>query len=119
MLVILPLVVFLEQNHGNDFHPIAFISRQLNKAERNYSTTEKECLAITWSFENLRRYLLGHFTHVMTDHLPLKGIFKSTNPGGRLTRWSLKLSAYDFDVTYVPGRLNVKTDVLSRIKVDS
>ena len=86
----------LEQKHDNDFHPIAFISRQLNKAGRNYSTTEKECLTITWSFEHLRCYLLSHFTHVMTDHLPLKGIFKSTNPGGRLTRWSLKLSAYDF-----------------------
>ena len=108
----------LEQKFGEDLHPIAFISRQLNKAERNYSTTEKECLAITWSFENLRCYLLGHFTHVMTDHLPLKGIFKSTNPGGRLTRWSLKLSAYDFDVTFLPGRLN-KADVLSRIKIDS
>ena len=55
----------------------------------------------------------------MTDHLPLKGIFKSTNPGGRLTRWSLKLTEYDFDVTYVPGKLNVKADVLSRIKIDS
>ena len=57
----------------------------------------------------------------MTDHLPLKGIFKSTNPGGRLTRWSLKLSAYDFDVTYVPGRLNVKAIVsyLFRYTVES
>ena len=109
----------LEQKYGNDFHPIAFISRQLNKAERNYSTTEKECLAIVWSFENLRCYLLGHFTHVMTDHLPLKGIFKSTNPGGRLTRWSLKLSTYDFDVTYIPGKINRKADILSRIKIDS
>ena len=109
----------LEQKYGDDFHPIAFISRQLNKAERNYSTTEKECLAIAWSFENLRCYLLGHFTHVMTDHLPLKGIFQSTNPGGRLTRWSLKLSEFDFDVTYLPGRLNVKADVLSRVKIDS
>ena len=109
----------LEQKYGDDFHPIAFISRQLDKAERNYSTTEKECLAIAWSFENLRCYLIGHFTHVMTDHLPLKGIFQSTNPGGRLTRWSLKLSEFDFDVTYLPGRLNVKADVLSRVKIDS
>ena len=109
----------LEQQHGDDLHPVAFISRQLNKAERNYSTTEKECLAIYWSFENLRCYLTGHFTHVITDHLPLRGVFKATNPGGRLTRWSLKLSAYDFDITYLPGRLNVKPDVLSRIKTDS
>ena len=108
----------LEQQHGTDLHPVAFISRQLNKAERNYSTTEKECLAIYWAFEKLRCYLLGHFTHVITDHLPLRGLFKATNPGGRLTRWSLKLSAYDFDITYLPGRLNVKADVLSRIKTD-
>ena len=109
----------LEQKHDDTLHPIAFISRQLNKAERNYSTTEKECLAIFWAFESLRCYLVGHFTHVITDHLPLRGVFKATNPGGRLTRWSLKLSGYDFDVTYLPGRLNVKPDVLSRIKIDS
>ena len=109
----------LEQQHGDELHPVAFISRQLNKAERNYSTTEKECLAIYWAFENLKTYLLGHRTHVLTDHQPLRDIFKATNPGGRLTRWSLKLSAYDFDVTYLPGRLNVKADVLSRIKTDS
>ena len=109
----------LEQQHGDDLHPVAYISRQLNKAERNYSTTEKECLAIYWAFENLRCYLVGHFTHVITDHLPLRGVFKATNPGGRLTRWSLKLAAYDFDVTYLPGRLNVKPDVLSRVKIDS
>ena len=109
----------LEQQHGNDLLPIAFISRQLSKAERSYSTTEKECLAIFWALEHLRCYLLGHRTHVLTDHQPLRGVFKATNPGGRLTRWSLKLSAYDFDVTYVPGRLNVKADVLSRIKTDS
>ena len=109
----------LEQKHGDDFHPVAFISRNLNVAEKNYSVTEKEALAITWSFETLRVYLYGHKTHVMTDHLPLKGVFKSTSPGGRLTRWSLKLSEFDFDITYVPGRLNVKADVLSRVKIDS
>lgn len=104
----------LEQQYGSKLHPVAFISRRLNSAETRYSTTEREALAIFWAFENLKCYLTGHFTHVITDHLPLRSIFKATNPGGRLTRWALKLSNYDFDIQYRKGKDNILADTLSR-----
>ena len=95
--------------------PVAYYSRALNKAERNYSTTELECLAIVWGFQQNKVYLTGHKTIVFTDHLPLKSLLKNTTPGHRLTRWSLQLSQYDFEIHYLPGHLNTKADVLSRI----
>lgn len=105
----------LSQLDDNGFEkPILFLSRQLNKAEKNYSTTEQECLAIVWAVKNCRHYLLGRKFIIKTDHQPLTWLFNVNDPGSRLVRWRLKLEEYDYEIQYKKGKTNVVADELSR-----
>lgn len=100
--------------------PIAYISRALNSAELNYSTFEKEALAIIFSVTKLRQYLLGNKFILQTDHKPLVTIF-GENKGipvmaaARIQRWALLLSGFSYTIEYVKGELNT-SDSLSRIR---
>jgi hypothetical protein len=94
--------------------PITFTSRILNTAERNYSTIEKECLAIVYCITYFRHYLYGrHFT-ILTDHRPLVWLHSIKDPSSLLWKWRLKLSEYDFTINYKTGKTNVVADALSR-----
>lgn len=98
-------------------HPITFISRTLNVHERNYSTTEKELLAIVWAVKYLRPYLYGRKFDLKTDHQPLKwlqmkNLGKDISP--RLQRWILQLGEYDMRIEYLKGTSNTVADFLSR-----
>ena len=95
--------------------PIGFWSRSLAKAERNYSVSEKECLALVWGITTLRPYLQGEHFEVNSDHSSLRWLLSIKDPSGRLMRWRLRLSEFDFEVKYRKGKQNMQADALSRL----
>ena len=92
---------------------VSYASRTLTPGEHRYSQTEREALALVWSFERFRQYLLGREFTLVTDHQPLKAIYLPTSrPSARIERWVLRLQEFQFRVQYVPGWQNI-ADALS------
>lgn len=102
---------------GSDL-PISYASRSLNRAEKNYSTIEKELLAIVWAVHNFRPYLYGRTFTIISDHKPLVWVFNIKDPSSRLMRWRLKLEEYNYKVIHKAGKYNTNADALSRIILD-
>jgi hypothetical protein len=106
----------LQEIDGID-HPIAYFSKKFDKHQRNYSTIEKECLAIVWSLQHFDVYInVTRFpTLILTDHNPLVFIDKMKMKNQRILRWSLLLQSYNIEIRHVRGRDNCMADALSRI----
>ena len=94
--------------------PVAFYSRQLQGAEKAYSATELEGLAIFKAIFRFAHFLWGRHFVVWTDHKALVSMLDSRVLNKRLNGWVLKLLDFDFVVRYKPGRLNCDADGLSR-----
>ncbi|GFU42724.1 retrovirus-related Pol polyprotein from transposon 17.6 [Trichonephila clavipes] len=103
----------LNQNH----RPIAFASRTLNKAERNYTVTERECLAVIWALNKFKTYFGSLPVKVITDHVALTKLTNKKNLSSRMIRWALKLSEFNIEWEHRPGVQNVVVNVLSRNSV--
>lgn len=86
----------------------------VTKAERNNTTTEKECLAVLHAMNQFRPYLLCKEFTLVSDHEPLNYMHSQTDPGQRLMRWMFKFTVYQYKFKYKPGRLNSNADALSR-----
>ena len=104
----------LSQVRAGEEHPVTYISRKLLPNERNYSTVEKEALAIKWSLTKLRYYLLGREFTLVTDHAPLKWMAGAKDSNARVTRWFLALQDFRFRVDHRPGKEHANADALSR-----
>ena len=104
----------LSQIQGGEEKVIAYGSKMLNKAERNYCVTDKELLALRYFIEYYRQYLLGRRFTVRTDHRALSFLFSFKEPRGRLARYLEILSAYDFAVSYRKGTGHCNADGMSR-----
>ena len=98
-------------------HPVAFASRKLSPAELNYTTSEKEMLAVVYALMEWRCYLEGKLFTVITDHNPNIYFHTQQHLSRRQARWSELISSFTFDFQYRPGRTNV-ADSLSRNPVD-
>ena len=106
-------------NADGQEQPIAFASRTLTKAERNYAQYEKEGLSIIFGLKKFHKYLYGRPFTIITDHKPLLGLFgeKPTSPmaSARVSRWQMILSAYDYSIEYKQGCKHQNADGLSRL----
>ena len=96
-------------------HPVAYYSRKLLPREERYSTVEKECLAIKLGVQNFQVYLAGRPFQIQTDHHSLVWLDRLKDSNPRLSRWSLFLQPFQYDVVHRSGRANGNADTLSRI----
>ena len=94
--------------------PAAYFSRQLQGAQKHYSATELEGLAIFKAVHFFAHFLYGRHFKVITDHKALVALLKSRRLNKRLHGWVLKLLDFDFEIQYRPGKFNQDADGLSR-----
>ena len=95
---------------------MAFHSRKLNDAERNYQIHDKELLAILEAFKQWPHYLVGTKDPIMvyTDYQNLQNFLTTKVWNQRQIRWAHQLANYNFQIVYKPGKLGGKPDALSR-----
>lgn len=111
--------VLFQYDDDNAEKPIAFMSKKLNAAQRNYNTTELECLAAVLAIKKFRHYIDGYEFELITDHASLKWLMGQKDLSGRLARWSLQLQSHKFTIRHVKGKDNVVADALSRVFCDT
>nr|GEW20457.1 reverse transcriptase domain-containing protein [Tanacetum cinerariifolium] len=103
----------LGQRHEKHFKPIYYARKIMNDAKSNYSTTEKEMLAIVYAFEKFRSYLIMNKSIVHTDHSALKYLFAKKDAKARLFWWVLLLQEFNFKVLDTKGAENLTANHLS------
>ena len=106
--------VLCQLDKDGEERPIFYYSHKLNKAQRNYSITELECLAAVSAVKKFRPYLEMQEFKIVTDHSSLRWLMNQKDLSGRLARWSLSLSGYNFEIEHRKGSENIVPDALSR-----
>ncbi|CAN6544105.1 unnamed protein product [Malus baccata var. baccata] len=105
----------LGQRRNKQPHVIHYASRTINDAQLNYSTTEKELLAVVFALDKFRSYLLGTKVIVYSDHAALKYLLTKKEAKPRLLRWMFLLQEFNIEIRDKKGSENVVADHLSRL----
>ena len=105
--------------NGNE-HPIAFASRSLSPAEKNYSQIDREEAVIVFGVSKFHRYIYGRHFELLSDHQPLRGLLGEgrsipVTASARIQRWALLLAGYQYTFRYKAGRRHNNADALSRV----
>ena len=112
------IAAILMQKEQDIMFPIAYASRKLLPREQNYSTIEKECLAIVWALDKFELYLSGRYFVIQTDHQPLTCVNKVKVSNKRIMRWAMFLQEFRFRIESIPGKSNFGPDFFSRVPSD-
>nr|GFA03990.1 reverse transcriptase domain-containing protein [Tanacetum cinerariifolium] len=104
------------QRQDKHFRQIHYASKTMTEAESNYSTTEKEMLAVVYAFEKFQSYLILKNSIVYTNHSAFKYLFAKKDSKARLLRWILLLQEFTFNVIDTKGAKNLAADHLSRLE---
>ena len=108
--------VVLGQKAEKMFRTIYYSNKTFNKAQENYSTTEKEMLAMVFACEQFKPYILGSHVIIHTDHAAIKYLMAKKETKPRLIRWVLLLHEFDMEIKDKKGCDNVIADHLSRVE---
>ena len=106
----------LGQKDDKVFRAIYYSNKTFNEAQENYSTTEKEMLAMVFACEKFRPYILGSYVIIHTDHVAIKYLMAKKEANPRLIRWVLLLQEFDLKIKDKKGCDNVIADHLSRVE---
>ncbi|PIN17864.1 DNA-directed DNA polymerase [Handroanthus impetiginosus] len=106
----------LGQQKDKIFSSIYYASKTLNDAQLNYTTTEKELLAVVFAFDKFRSYLVGTKVIVYTDHAAIRYLIEKKDAKPRLIRWVLLLQGFDLEIRDRKGTENQIADYLSRLE---
>jgi hypothetical protein len=98
---------------------IFYASKTLNSAQMNYTTTEKELLAVVFACEKFRSYLVGLPILVFSDHTKLKYLLSKKDSKARLVRWILLLQRFDITIKNKKGTKNIVADHMSILTIES
>ena len=106
----------LLQEHDGNWLPVAFISRAMTSAEKNYAQIEKELLGLVFACEKFHEYVYGATVIGETDHKPLVSLHKKNlcDLTPRLQRMMLRLRRYDLKLEFKPGKYLIVADILPR-----
>ena len=108
--------IMLQEQDDGEIRPVFYISRSLNKAEKNYNILNLEATSIIWALKTLRPFIHGRKITIITDHSALCYLRTLKNPTGRLARYLLILSEFDADIIHKKGKLNVAVIALVVIR---
>ena len=96
---------------------VYYASKTLNEAQRNYTTTEKELIAVVYALDKFCAYLVGSDIIIFTDHSALKYLLTKQNSKANLIRWVLLLQEFNLQIKDKKGVMNVVADHLSRLTI--